>query len=183
MRTRVLATAVLCSALALTHAAQAGTPTLDGKKTKTLKTTFTPKAQDHDADLVTGSLGSGDRVNCAPDRCGTLPFTYQPAKGVRGDLVFTISWGTPGDDFDLYVVEYAKDGSRSQVATCGATAGLSEKVVVAGSDLRPGKKYALLVDYYRVTSDKVTGTVTFPGTASVRSLPTDAAANEGCGLS
>lgn len=184
MRTRLLATALACGALALTHSAQAaGTPTLDGKKTKTLTATFSPGAQDHDADFATGSLLGDDRVNCAAARCGTLPFTYKPAKGVKGDLSFTIKWGTPGDDFDLYVVEYAKDGSRSQVATCGASAGTSETVVVAGSDLKSGKKYGLLVDYYRAASDKVSATVSFPGTATVKSLPSDAVLPEGCGLS
>ena len=185
MRFRLAAAALVCGALALPHTASAAaTPTLDGKKVKTLSTTFTPGSQDHDSEFVTGSLGGSDRVNCAAARCGTLPFTYLPAKGVKGDLVFSISWGTPGDDFDLYVVEYAKDGSRSQVATCGAFAGTSEKVVVPGSDLRRGKKYALLVDYYRVTSDKVAATVSFPGTGSVKSLPSDATGvQEGCGLS
>ena len=179
MRTRLLAAAVACGALALPHAAQAGrTPVLDGKKVKALTATFTPKAQVHDQEFVSG----GDRVNCASDRCGTIPFVFQPAKGVKGDLVFTISWGASGSDFDLYAVEYAKNGSAGQIATCGAFAGTSEKVVVPSSDLRPGKKYGLLVNYYRVTSDKVTASVTFPGTTTTTTLPTDSAQAEGCGL-
>ena len=186
MRTRLAAAALLCGALALPHVARAaGTPTLDGKKVRTLTTSFAPKAQDHDSDFVTGSLGGDDRVNCAADRCGTFPFTFKPAKGVKGDLVFTISWTTPGQDFDLYVVEYAKDGSRSQVATCGAFAGTSEKVVVSSSDLRAGKKYGLLVDYYRTPgTEKVTGTVAFPSSATLKSFPTDTAGvATGCGVS
>ena len=96
---------------------------------------------------------------------------------------FSIKWTTPGTDFDLYVVEYAKDGSTSQVATCGASLGTSETVVVPGSDLKAGKKYGLLVDYYRVATDKVTGTVTFPGSAAVTTYPTDTAGlPTGCGL-
>ena len=185
MRTRLLATALVCGGLALSQTAQAATASLDGKKVKKLTATFSPGAQDNDPDFVLDSVKPKDRVACDTSRCGTLPFVYKPAKGVKGDLVFTITWTVPGQDFDLYVVEYAKDGSRSQLATCGSFAGTSEKVVVPSTDLKPGKKYGLLVDYYRTAgTDKVTGTVEFPASATLKSLPTDSAGlATGCGLS
>ena len=172
----------LLASLAVAHSgAQAATPpTLDGKKVKTLTATFSPKQQDNDADIA--SITSSDRTECAATRCGRLPFVFKPAKGVKGNVAFTINWSVPGQDFDLYVAEIAKDGSYSQLESCGTFAGTSEKIQLPGSDFKPGKKYALVADYYRATgTDKLTATVAFPGDAHIATT-VPAAAEDGSGF-
>ncbi|MFN2540128.1 MAG: hypothetical protein ABR549_18525 [Mycobacteriales bacterium] len=183
---RVLAIAVLGSvALANAGAQAAGPPTLDGKKTKTLSATFSPKAQDNDKDFF-GT--SSDRTECSPDRCGRLPFVFKPAKGMKGNIAFTVTWSVPGEDFDLYVAQIAKDGSYSELTSCGAGAGTSEKVLLSSRDLTSGRKYALVVDFYRATgAGKVTGTVSFPGTGNIKTTvpaaaETAAGTKVNCGL-
>ncbi len=194
----VLAPALVGVLVAGVAGAQAAPPTLDGRKVKTLKATYTPASQDHDADQVTEFVASlnevlpaplpvtaADRMACKPPRCGRLEFVYKPAKGVRGGLAVQTSWSTPGTDVDLYLVEIAKDGTASDLQHCGASAGTSEKFFVAGSSLKPGKKYAVITDFYRVASDTVTTQVTFPGTVSTKSTApaqVDAVVPVNCGL-
>lgn len=171
MRTRLVTTAVVLGALAAAHgSAQAATATLDGKKTKKLTATFSPAPQSHDSDLVTDAAKSNvDRTTCAAPRCERLPFVFKPAKGVKGGMAFTVAWSVPGEDIDLYVAEIAKDGSSAgEVAHCGASAGTSERLQLSSSDFKPGKKYALIADFYRSTGGKVTATVTFPGTTAIK---------------
>jgi len=189
MKIRALATLAVVAAFALSHtgAQAAGVRTLDGKKTKTLTATFTPAPNSHDADLVTDSLKSDvDRTQCAPPRCGFLPFVFLPAKGVKGGVAFTITWSTPGEDIDLYVAAIGKDGtSDGEVAHCGASAGTSERIQLTSRDFKPGKKYALIADFYRTTGGKVTATVAFPGTTAIKkSAPAavDSVLPTNCGL-
>lgn len=171
MKLRLLTAAALVGALAFSVAgAEAGTAVLDGKKVKTLTMVSTPTAQDNDADFVTGQTGGPERVACAAPRCARLPFVFKPAKGVKGNLAFTIQWSLPVEDYDLYVAEIAKDGSASQIETCGTFAGTSEKVELSSDTFKSGKTYALIVDFYRVTgAQKVTSTVSFPGSAGIKS--------------
>jgi hypothetical protein len=189
MKIRVLAAVGVAGALALSHsgAQAAAVPVLDGKKTKKLSVTFTPAPQAHDSDFFTDSLkANADRTNCTAPRCGWLPFVFKPAKGVKGGVAFTLTWSAPGEDMDLYVVEVAKDGtSGGQLADCGAAAGSSERIQLSSSDFKPGKKYALLADFYRSTGGKVTATVAFPGTTPIKSTvpgPLDSVQSVNCGL-
>ena len=175
MKTRLVTATVLAGALALSvSGAQAATPVLDGKKVKTLTLKSTPTAQDNDSDLVTGLAGGPERVACAAPRCARLPFVFKPAKGVTGNVAFTTSWSVPAEDMDLYVAQVLKDGSASEIAHCGASVGTGEKIVLPASTFKPGKTYALIVDFYRATGQSVTSTVSFPGSAAVSStVPAD----------
>ena len=152
---------VLVGVLALASAhADAATKTLDGKKTKKLSITASGGAQDHDSDLVTGLVSGGDRTECEMPRCARLEFTYLPAKGVKnGDLMFTATWSNPASDIDLYVGEVAKDGSSSELTHCAGAGTASEKVFIPKADLKPGKKYVLVLDFFRSLNETVTGTV------------------------
>ena len=189
MQIRFVATLAVAGGLVLSHtgAQAAGTPTLDGKKTKTLSTTFTPTPQSHDSDLITDQVKSStDRTMCTAPRCGWMPFVFKPAKGVKGGMAFTITWSVPGEDIDLYVAEVAKDGSSGgEVAHCGASAGTSERIQLSSSDFKAGKKYALIADFYRSTGGKVTATIAFPGTTSIKTTApstVDGALPINCGL-
>lgn len=179
MKTRLITAAVVSSALALTvSGAHAATPTLDGKKVKSLTLIADGGTQDHDTDLVTDlakdPLGDGvDRTQCTAPRCAALTFVYKPAKGVSGPIGFSLSWTVPTDDMDLYVAEISR-GARTEVAHCGGSGGSTEKVVLPAGTLQSGHTYALVADFYRSVADKVTAKVTFPATApSKETLPSD----------
>jgi hypothetical protein len=173
MKIRLISLGAISVALAMTvSSAQAATPTLDGKKVKTLTLTAAVGAQSHDSDLATDLAknplgGSPDRARCTAPRCSALTFVYKPAKGVTGDVGFKLSWGTPASDFDLYVAEVVR-GERTTIASCGTSGGTSETVIVPASDLKAGHTYALVADHYRSAADKITSTVTFPNTFSVK---------------
>lgn len=175
----VLSAAVLAAAAVAAPAAFAGTApaTLDGRKVKKLTLTATTTAQSNDAALVTDEVDGTDRMACSAPRCAVLPFVYKPAKGVKGDVMFTLTWGTPGSDFDLYVVSIDKNGDRSQLAQCGGSAGQSEKVFLPSDSFKPGKTYGLLADFYRTPGEQVTGTVEMPGTNTIKTT-VPAAADE-----
>lgn len=170
MKTRLLTAATLAGALALTlTGAEAATPTLDGKKVKVLTLKATASAQDHDSDFVTGSAGlDPERVACTPPRCARLDFVYKPAKGVAGNILFEAKWTVPAEDMDLYVAEIDKYGDATELASCGASAGTSEKVFVDRSLLKAGHKYAMIVDFYRTANESVTATATMPATNTVK---------------
>ena len=186
MKTRLVSAAALVGALAvsLSGAQAAATPVLDGKKVTTLSVEATPAAQSNDKDLA--SIDGPERVACSAPRCVRLPFVYKPAKGVKGNLAFSATWSVPAEDYDLYVAEIAKDGSATEIAHCGATVGTSEKIQLGTDAFKPGKTYALIIDFYRASgSQKVTGKVSFPGSADLKT-PVPAAVDElqptNCGL-
>lgn len=179
MRTRLALTAAAVGAVALvapSALAASAPPVLDGKKVKELKLDATAGAQTHDESLATGIATDEDRMQCGPERCAVLPFVYKPAKGVKGDVLFSINWTTPGSDFDLYVVQIDKSG-RSKIGSCGGSAGLGEKVFLSADNFKAGKTYALLADFYRTPGEKVTGSVTMPAANTVKTT-VPAAADE-----
>ena len=157
MRVRVLVAAVLAAAVAISLPAQAAPKTLDGKKVKKIAFKATPTPQAHDEEFVTGSLGGPDRVRCKPPRCVRVDFVFKPAKGVTGDLVFRIAAANPTTDADLYVI----DSKYNTIAQCGAFAG-NEAFKVPGKRFKTGKTYTVVVDFYRVISDTITGSIEFP---------------------
>ena len=170
MRTRLTFTAAAVAALALAAPAALASPapaTLDGKKITKLTLEATTTAQTHDETFVTEQAVPADRMQCDKPRCAVLPFVYKPAKGVKGDVAFTVTWGSPGSDFDLYVVSIDKNG-RTKLASCGGSTGSSEKVFLTADSFKPGKTYGLLVDFYRTPGEKVTGTVEMPGANTVK---------------
>src|SRR4051812_40173053 len=126
MRNRlVLATAALGDVVVAVPALAApAAPVLDGKKTTKLSMTASGGVQDNDKD--TADISGADRADCSATRCAKLVFTYKPAKGVKGDSLFTVSWTNPASDIDLYVAEVAKDGSTSEVGDthCGGAGGV-----------------------------------------------------------
>lgn len=178
MRHRLVFAAATLSAVALAAPGALAGPApvvLDGKKVTKLTITATAGAQTHDESLVTGLATGEDRMQCASARCAVLPFVYKPAKGVKGDVLFTLTWATPGADFDLYVVSIDKSGSRTKIASCGGSTGTSEKVFVTADAFKAGKTFALLADFYRTPGEKVTGTVQMPATNSVKTtVPAEA---------
>lgn len=160
MRSRLLLAPVLIGALAfMSTGADAAAKTLDGKKVKKLSITASGGAQANDADLVTGLIDAPDRTACKMPRCARLTFKYLPAKGVKGDLMFTVTWANPLSDIDLYVGELAKDGSSSEIGHCAGAGTASEKLFIPKSSLKPGKYYVLVVDFFRSLNETATGTV------------------------
>jgi hypothetical protein len=171
VKVRLVTATVLAGGLvaSMSGAHAGGAPVLDGKKVTSITTTFSPAAQDHDGDLVTDQVAKTNRDDCKDARCGRLNFMFKPAKGVKGNLKFTINWTVPVEDFDLYVAEVAKDGSASDIGHCGGSAGTSEQVNLDSSAFKTGKTYVLIADYYRATgSDKVTATVAFPAASTAK---------------
>ena len=186
MRTRLVLTAATVAALGLTlSGAQAAVPTLDGKNVKVLTLKGVGAPQSNDPDFVTGAAGGPERVACQPPRCARLDFVYKPAKGVKGDVAFEAKWTTPVADIDLYVAEIAKDGSATQLGTCGTFGGTSEKIFLDSSNFKSGKKYAMIIDFYRTANETVTATATMPGTNTLKTT-VPAAVNDlqsvNCGL-
>lgn len=181
MNARLVLAPALAAVLAVgAVGAHAATPTLDGKKVKKLAATYTPAAQDNDATLATDLISIVDprapgatnpeRTECAVgSRCGRITFKYLPAKGVRGGMMIQSVWSNPTTDIDLYLAEVAKDGSVSQIASCGGSGGTSEKIYVAPGELRPGRTYAVITDFFRVASDTVKTSVVFPGANTMKS--------------
>lgn len=162
MRSRLLLASALVGALAVTTTgAHAATPTLDGKKVKKLTLTASGGLQDHDETNVTEALDAPDRADCTAPRCAKLKFVWKPAKGVKGNVMFTITWSNPLSDYDLYVAEVARDGSTSTLEgqVCGSIGSTGEKVYVTKDKFKPGKTYAMVVDFYRSVNDTVKGTV------------------------
>ena len=187
MRTRLVLVPALVAglALSLTSASAAPTKTLDGKKVKSITWKANAPAQDNDPDLVLGLLGD-DRINCPETRCAHFPFVFAPAKGVKAaGLLFTITWTAPVEDFDLYVTSVEKDGSYTDIGHCGASFGTSEKVYLSRANFKPGKKYALVANFYRTAGSTITGRVDFPGANTVATtLPAAVDDNQktNCGL-
>jgi hypothetical protein len=191
MRTRLLVAAGAAAAVAVaalpSHAA--GTPVLDGKKTKALSFSLTSSPQTNDYNLVTdftdlaaqSPVSRPDMANCPASRCLSYSFVYKPAKGVKpGPFSAKISWTIPGQDYDLYVIQ---DGA--EVGHCGASAGTSEIVDITAPV--KGKTYKIVIDEYRAGPDTVTGKVAFPATDKVGSTAPsdidDAGFPTNCGLS
>ena len=169
MKNRLIAAAGLAGALVVAlPSAQAGTAVLDGKKVTTLTMESTPTAQTHDETFVTELPGGPERVSCTGTRCARLPFVFKPAKGVTGNLAFTIAWSVPVEDYDLYVAEIAKDGSATEIAHCGTSGGTTEKLELGSDAFKSGKTYALIVDFYRSVGQKVTSKISFPGSAGIK---------------
>ena len=108
MRARTSLVVATALAVAAALPAHAGTPTLDGKKTKVLTFKGTATPQDNDANLVGDQAGVNppgtnprpdDYGHCAASRCLTFPFVYKPAKGVkRGPFTAKLTWSAPIED-------------------------------------------------------------------------------------
>ncbi|MBV9098753.1 MAG: hypothetical protein JO079_11915 [Frankiaceae bacterium] len=189
MRVRLFTAAAAAAVLAATVPAHAATPTLDGKKVKTLTFTGTATPQTHDTDLAGDQAGANpaggrpaDYTHCPASRCFTWKFVYKPAKGVRpGPVSVKLSWTLPVEDFDLYVF----DAKFGDVGHCGASAGTSETVTI--DPATPGHTYLIVADEYRAGPDTVKATVNFPATAFTSQVPGGAPATVaifpvGCGL-
>jgi hypothetical protein len=157
VRIRLLLSGTLAAALALSvSGAEAATPTMDGKKVKLLRVSATSGVEEHDVDLV---ASSGEPVECGKPRCVRLPFVYKPAAGVKGGLLFTATWKTPGTDVDLFVGEVDKRGGTTEIASCASSGPPSEKVYLAPSQLRSGRTYVMVLDFFRAVNEKVEGKV------------------------
>ncbi len=169
MKIRLITAAVVAAGLAVSvSGAQAATPTLDGKKVKSLSLTASGGAQSNDKDQV--ALESSDRLACAAPRCAKLTFTYAPAKGLsNADLMFTATWANPASDIDLYVGELDKRGNATDIGHCGGTGTTSEKVFIPKSALKAGKTYVVVVDFFRSVNETATGKVEIGVPNSIKS--------------
>lgn len=171
MRTRLLLVTAALGVLALalpSAVAAPPPPTLDGKTVKKLSITAKSDLQNNADNPVPES--------CVAPRCAMLPFVYNPAKGVKGDILFTLNWTSPVSDLDLYVAEVGKS-SNTQVLSCGTftTVKNQEKIFAPAGTLKKGKTYALVIDFYRSNSDTATGTLEMPGKDStVTTIPSNA---------
>jgi hypothetical protein len=156
---RLVTALVLTGALSFSiTGAQAATPVMDGKKVKVLTFKHSAGLQDNDKDAA--SLSSPDYyADCAPAKCGRLPFVYKPAKGAKGGLLFSIAWGSQLSDFDLYVVEVDKRGSSTELGHCASTGQPHEKYYLPSTSLKSGHTYAMVVNYFRSINDTVTGKI------------------------
>lgn len=192
MNPRILISAAVAAGLVLgVSGAEAASKTLDGKKVKKLSITANGGAQDNDGwtayDVVaTADEGTADQLPapvkrveaeaCAAPTCASLEFVYQPAKGVKGGLLFTATWTNPASDIDLYVMAVDKKGARTRIGSCGGFGSASEKVYLAPGDLKAGRKYALVMQFFRSLNETATGTVqinvpsTIPNTVDVPGL-------------
>lgn len=180
MRTRLLVTAALLGAVSLglpAAFAASPTPTLDGKKVTTLSIKATSDLQNN--------ADNPAPETCVAPRCVMLPFVYNPAKGVKGDVMFTLNWTNPASDLDLYVAEVGKN-SNTKVLSCGTftTAKNQEKIFAPVGTLKKGKTYALVIDFYRSINDTGTGTLTMPSADTTpTTVPSAAeAVKVNCGL-
>jgi hypothetical protein len=184
MRTRILLASVLAGSLAvMATGADAATKTMDGKKVKKLSITANGGAQDNDAWTAYDAVAIADQgtadmlpeqahrqgMDCKAPVCARLPFIYKPAKGVKGGLMFTATWTNAASDIDLYAVEIAKDGSSSDIGHCAQFGTASEKVYLSPQDLKPGRKYALVIQFFRSLNETVTGTVEINAPSSIKS--------------
>jgi hypothetical protein len=174
MRTRLIVASVLAGSLAvMATGADAATKTMDGKKVKKLTITADGGAQSNDGWTAYDAVAIADQetadmlpeqvrrqgMDCKPPTCARLPFIYKPAKGVKGGLMFTASWTNPLSDVDLYVGEVAKDGSTSDIGHCAQFGTTTEKVYLSPQDLRPGRKYVMVIQFFRSLNETVNGTV------------------------
>jgi hypothetical protein len=176
MRNRLILGLAALSAVALVAPAALAAPAapvMDGKKVKELVLKVNGGLQSHDDDNA-DVLGDSDRVNCESPRCAVINFVYKPAKGVKDGLMFTVSWSNPMSDVDLYVGEVSKGGDRSDIGHCGGAATTSEKVFIPASDLKPGKKYALVADMFRSVNEDVTAKVAFGANTVSTRVPAQA---------
>jgi len=165
VKLRLVTALVLAGGLLLSvSGAEAATPVMDGKKVKVLKITGTSGVEEHDVDLT----GTGpDPIDCGKPRCLRLQFVYKPAKGIKGGLMFTAKWSTPGTDIDLFVGEVGKNGRATRIAACASTGPPSEKLFLAPSALRSGRTYVMVLDFFRAVNEKVTGTVEMTSKSTV----------------
>lgn len=150
MKLRLIIATVVAGALALSvSGAQAARyPVMDGKKVKVLTMTGSGGVQDHDQEAA--ALSAPDYWQCSSSLCKKLFFVYQPAKGIKGGLMFTATWNQAVvDDIDLYVWDVAKNGSATDVGHCGGVGTASEKVYLAPEELRKGHTYVMMIRYFR----------------------------------
>jgi hypothetical protein len=152
------ATAVIGALFLSMSGAQAATPVMDGKKVKVLNVKANGGLQDHDSNQVTGLVTGPEAVDCAPPLCTRLTFVYKPAKGAKGGLLFSMTWGNPLSDFDLYVAEVSK-GANTEIAHCATIGPPSEKVFLPAASLKSGKTYAMVIYHFRSINDVATGKV------------------------
>ena len=153
MKVRLVVASLLAAGLAFSvSGAQAGPPVMDGVKVKVLSKTDMVAPQQQ--------VSGFSSLTCESPKCMVLPFVYRPAKGVKGDLMFTVQWTNPLSDMDLYVVEVdTKKKTETQIAVCGGFPGAKERVFIPAKDLRSGRTYKLVVNYYLSLNETVTGKV------------------------
>ncbi len=163
MRIRLTVAAATLGALALalpSALAAPAPPTLDGKKVTKLE--------------IKGNGGLQNNADnpapetCEMPRCTMLPFVYNPAKGVAGNVMFTLKWDNLASDMDLYLAEVGKSANIDIGHCASAGASTTESFYAPVGTMKKGKTYALVIDYYRSLNDNVVGTVSMPSDNKVK---------------
>jgi hypothetical protein len=155
MKSRLVTAVVLSAGLFLSvSGAEAATPTLDGKVKKKLEVTAAPGPQDNTPTMVVGE----DREYCTT-HCMRLPFVYKPAKGIKGGLMFTVTWTNPASDIDLTVVEAGPNKTWKTVGGCNGAGNMQEKVYLPPASLKSGKTYTMIMYYFRSVNETFKGKV------------------------
>ena len=158
MKFRLITAAALAGGLLLSiSGAEAAAPVMDGKRVKTINLKANGGLQSYDKESAT--LNGPEAVDCKPPRCTRVPFVYKPAKGVKGGLMFSISWSNPASDFDLYVASVDAKGRNTEIASCAFMGTRSSKTYVAASTLRSGRTYVAVIGHFRSINDVATGKV------------------------
>jgi hypothetical protein len=160
---RFLTAAALTGGLLLSvSGAEAATPVMDGKKVRAIDVVRVAKTQANDAEQVTSAVPGKevDYFACPATKCSLTRFVYKPAKGVKGGLLFTMTWANPLSDFDLYIGKVEKNGTVSEMGDCANVGRASEKFFLAANQLTSGSTYVMSMYYFRsIADDKVTGKI------------------------
>ena len=189
MRARLVLAPVLAAGLLLaTAGAQAATPTLDGKKTTKLTFTADGGVQSNDAwtvydlategdagDLLPEQVRRVDPKDCKAPLCAVHEFVYKPAKGIKGGVMVTTAWTNPLSDADISFMQVEKNGSRAEISSCGFTGQPHEKMYVDAGALKPGKKYAVVVMFFRSVQETFTTTAEINVPSTIKSTTGEAA--------
>lgn len=155
MKLRLVTAVALCAGLFLSMSgAQAGPPTMDGKRVKVLKMDAKGGLQDNTPTMAIGE----DREYCKA-KCGRLTFVYKPARGAKGGLMFTTTWTNPASDIDLTVVEAGPRGTWKTIGGCNGAGNMMEKVYLPPTALKSGKTYAMIMYYFRSVNETFKGKV------------------------
>lgn len=152
MKFRLALSVTVVAALFLSlSGAQAAPPVMDGKRIKVISKTVAPGPR---------QAVSADELSCKAPDCLVIPFVYAPAKGIKGGLMFTVTWTNPVSDMDLYVIEVdSKTKKETVVGSCGTGPSAVEKVYLSPKQARPGKTYRMVVKFFLSANETVNAKV------------------------
>lgn len=175
MRRLPLVLTAAVAALSAAAASAAPDPVLDGKKvtSRVLAANVADPQQHLLAETVENPVDAEPTTSCVAPRCYEFPFVVKPAAGVpaKTPLSAEISWTLPTSRFWLVLMDVSKKTpvEKARCSTFYVTAG--QKATLRVPSIKPGR-YAIWVTVQNVVApEKVTGTVAFPATHTVKANP------------